>query len=77
MEEDVLINKKYHIPYASRFENALSAALACINIALVAVISEFTEFSAVVTALIFTLVYLVEIAVIGKKRGQRIFKRFF
>ena len=62
-----MINKKYHIPYASRFEIALSAALACINIALVAVISEFTEFSAAITALIFTLVYLVEIAVIGKK----------
>ena len=62
-----MINKKYHIPYASRFEIALSTALACINIALVAVISEFTEFSAAITALIFTLVYLVEIAVIGKK----------
>ncbi len=61
-----MINKKYHIPYASRFEIALSVALACINIAFVAVICEFTEFNAVFAALIFTFVYLVEIALIGK-----------
>ncbi len=67
MEENSLINKRYHIPYASRFEIALAVALACVNIALLAVILEFTTVSAVFVALVIAFAYLVEIALIGAR----------
>ncbi len=56
---------KFKIPYASRFEIALSVALACINIAILAVICEFWDVAAVFPAIIISLVYLIEIALIG------------
>ena len=57
----------FRIPYASRFEIGLCVSLACINIAILAVICEFWNVSAVFPAIIIALVYLVEIAIIGMK----------
>lgn len=56
---------KLRIPYASRFEIALCIALACVNIAVLAVISEFWEVSTVFAAIAITLVYLIEVSFIG------------
>ena len=56
---------KYRIPYATRFEIALCIALACVNIALLALICELVNVSAVFPAIIIALLYLVEVALIG------------
>ncbi len=72
MEEKGLKIKKNNIPYASRFEIALTVALACVNIAALSAIVEFTSLRAVFAAPLFTLLYLAEIAVIGKKHKASI-----
>lgn len=56
---------KLRIPYATRFEIALAAALGCFNIALSAAVCEFWNVSNIVPALICILIYLAEIAFIG------------
>ncbi|MBE6645911.1 MAG: hypothetical protein E7612_11180 [Ruminococcaceae bacterium] len=55
---------KFRVPYASRFEIALCIALACVNIALLAVFCEFFNISAVFSSVFVALVYLVEVAII-------------
>lgn len=63
---------KLRIPYASRFEIALSIALACVNIAVLAVIAEFWETSAVFAAILVTLIYLIEVSFIGLNHKSNI-----
>ncbi len=56
---------KFRVPYASRLEIASCIALACLNIAILAVLCEFLEVSAVFSAILVALAYLIEVAVIG------------
>ena len=56
---------KFRIPYASRFEIALCVALACLNIAILAILCEFLNISSVFSAILVALLYLAEVAVIG------------
>lgn len=63
---------KLKIPYASRFEIALCVALACVNIALLAVMCEFLGTSTVLSAVIVSSAYLVEVAVIDVKHKAKI-----
>ena len=58
---------KFQIPYASRKEVGLCIALGILNIAIFAVISEFTKISAIIPAVIIAVIYLLEIAVIDLK----------
>ena len=64
MSEKKYKSINFRVPYASRFEIALCIALACLNIAILAVICEFFETSAVFSAIFVSLIYLLEIAVI-------------
>ncbi len=59
---------KLHIPYATRFETVMYAALGCFNIALLALALEFLDVNASVAAAVTVFVYLCELAVIGLKR---------
>ena len=63
---------KFRIPYASRLEIAVCVALACVNIAILAVVCEFTNVPAVLPAIFISLVYLLEIALIGFKHKTNI-----
>ncbi|MBP3333654.1 MAG: DHH family phosphoesterase [Clostridia bacterium] len=56
---------KLRVPYASRLEIAICIALACLNIAILAVLCEFLRVSTVISALLVVLMYLAEVAVIG------------
>ena len=56
---------KFRIPYATRLEIAICIALACVNIAILALLCEFLNISAVFPAIFVALSYLVEVAVIG------------
>ena len=64
MSEKKYKSINFRVPYASRFEIALCIALACLNIAILAVICEFFETSAVFSAIFVSLIYLFEITVI-------------
>ncbi len=64
MSEKKYKSINFRVPYASRFEIALCIALACLNIAVLAVICEFFETTAVFPAIFVSLIYLLEIAVI-------------
>jgi len=69
---------KYRIPYATRFEIAICIALACINIALLALFCElFSNISAVFPAIFTVLLYLLEVALIGAnhKSNLKIYPR--
>lgn len=62
-------NQNLHIPYASRQDMILYAALGLLNIALVAIICEFVSvLQPVFAALIAAVLYLAEVAVIGIRR---------
>ncbi len=62
-------NQSLHIPYASRQDMILYAALGVLNISLVAIICEFaSSLQPVFAALIGGLLYLAEVAVIGIRR---------
>ncbi len=63
-------NGKLHIPYASRFEIVLYAALGCLNIALAAVLCSFIRIDAVFIAVSMAVLYLAEIAFIGLRRAS-------
>ncbi len=65
-------NVKMKIPYASRFEVALCVCLACINTALLAVLLEFWDVSAVIPALLTVLIYLIEVSIIDIKHKSNI-----
>ena len=60
---------RMHIPYASRFEMILYAALACLNIAVLAVLCKLIDTDTVFLALFVTLLYLLEVSVINMKRS--------
>ncbi len=62
-------NNNLHIPYASRQDMILYAALGVLNIAIVALICKFLEFiDPVFSAVIVGIIYLCEIAFIGLRR---------
>ena len=61
-------NQSMHIPYASRQDMILYAALGLLNIALVAIFCQFLPIPPVFVALIFGALYLAEVAVIGVRR---------
>ncbi len=60
---------KLHIPYATRAEAVMYAALGCFNVVLLALAIEFLEVSAAIAAVVAVFLYLCEIAVIGYKRA--------
>jgi len=51
-------NGKLHVPYASRREVVMYAALGCLNIALLAVLCHFVDSDAVFNAVAVTVLYL-------------------
>ena len=61
---------KIYVPYATRTETILYIALACLNIALVAILGFATEIYFLFLALGFALSYLVEISVIRYIAGK-------
>ena len=65
---------KNRIPYASKLQLAVSIALGCVNIVLLAVAADFLheKISIAVIAVIIAALYLVEIAVIGMKHEQSV-----
>lgn len=62
--------RRIHVPYASKTETVLYIALACFNIALVAIFSTFVPIEPVFCAVGVTLIYLVEVSVIGYVRTK-------
>ena len=60
----------FKIPYASRFDVVMYAALGCFNIALAAILCAVWEIDTVIVAVIVTALYLGEIAIIGVKRAS-------
>ena len=65
-------DNQIHVPFASRQDMILYAALGVLNIALVAVFCEFLTFiEPIFIALIVGAVYLAEIAVIGIRRIRK------
>ena len=56
---------KFKIPYATRFEISLYVAFACISFAILAVLCEFFNKSAVFSAIFVSIFYLLVVAVIG------------
>ena len=62
-------NQNLHVPYASRQDMILYAALGILNIALVAILCEFLTFIApIIVALIIGVLYLAEVAIIAIRR---------
>ncbi len=65
-------NQNLHIPFASRQDMILYAALGVLNIALVAILCEFMSFvEPIIIALVIGAIYLGEIAVIGVRRIKK------
>lgn len=62
--------RRVHIPYASKTETILYIALACLNIALVAIFWYFLPIEPVLCAIGVTLIYLIEVSVIGYARTK-------
>lgn len=62
--------KIIHVPYASKTETILYITLACLNIALVAIFSSFIKIDPVFCAVGVTLIYLIEVSVIGFARTK-------
>jgi c-di-AMP phosphodiesterase-like protein len=67
----------YRIPYASRFELMLCVCLACLNIAVLAIVCEFVYISNALVAVLVTIAFLGEVAVIGvnHRANQKIYHR--
>ena len=61
-------NQNLHIPYASRQDMILYAALGVLNIALVAILCTFVPIPPVFIALVIGAIYLGEVAIIGIRR---------
>ena len=62
-------NQNMHIPYASRQDMILYAALGVLNIALAAIICDsFVSVEPIFTAIIVGVIYLIEVAAIGIRR---------
>jgi len=60
-------SEKKHIPYASRRELAIACALGCLNIILGMIVSYFVNIDVAFVAVIFVIVYMIEIAVMQYK----------
>jgi c-di-AMP phosphodiesterase-like protein len=69
--------RNFKIPFASRYEIAVCIALACLNMALLALVCEFWDISAVIPAIFAAMLYLAEVAVleIHHKANQKILHR--
>ena len=67
----------YRIPYASRFELMLCISLACLNIAVLAIVCEFVKISNALVAVLVTLAFLGEVAIIGvnHRANQKVYHR--
>ncbi len=63
-------NDKFNIPYATRREAVLYAALACLNMALLAVLCYFTSVNPAVLAVAVVAAYLAEVAYVALKRTE-------
>ena len=61
-------NNNRHIPYASRQDMILYAALSVLHIALLALLCEYNLFKPIISAIAVCFLYLVEIAIIGIRR---------
>lgn len=61
---------KIYVPYATRTEAILYVALACLNIALVAILGFATDIYFIFLALGFALIYLIEVSVIRYVIGR-------
>ena len=61
-------NQNLHIPFASKQDMILYAALGVLNIALVAIFCDFLTFEPIFIALVIGAIYLVEIAAISLRR---------
>ena len=61
-------NQNLHIPFASKQDMVLYAALGVLNIALVAIFCDFLTFEPIFIALVIGAIYLVEIAAISLRR---------
>ena len=61
-------NGNFKIPYASRFDTVIYVAIGCLNIAIVALLCDYFNADNVLVALLVTVVYLIEIALIGARR---------
>ncbi len=68
MNEGRDFDTEMNIPYASRFDMVLYAALGCLNIAIVAIVCEMFSVSAALASVIGVAVYLIEITLIGIRR---------
>lgn len=66
-----MYNKRKNTPFASRRELVTSVFLACLNMALYGLISEFTNMSEVVLSFGIVLIYLLEIASLGILRQKQ------
>ena len=71
MSENKHNQVNFRVPYASRFEIALCVALACLHLAVLAVLCEFFKTSAFFSAILVALAYLIEVAVIGFKHQSK------
>lgn len=71
MEVEQLYNRKKIVPFASRHELVISIALACANIVLFGLLSEFTTANKAVLAVGVVLIYLLEIAALGVLRQKQ------
>ena len=63
-------NDKFNIPYATRRETVLYAALACLNMALLAVLCYFTPVNPAALAVVVVAAYLAEVAYVALKRTE-------
>lgn len=63
-------DEQRHIPYASRFELALSVVMGCISIVLYAIFSELLPDYNVFVAIFAVLLFLVSVALIGAMRRE-------
>ena len=63
-------NGKFKILFATRTEFAVAVALGCLNLVLTAIVCEFWDIPAVIPAVIFTIVFLLEIAFMGVRRTK-------
>lgn len=65
-------NEKLHVPYASKLDMVLYAALAILNITIVAVMAKFLpSIDPVFTAIAVAVVYLFEVAFIAYRRSRK------
>ncbi|MBQ4071719.1 MAG: DHH family phosphoesterase [Clostridia bacterium] len=72
MSRKTFFSEKNRVPFASRLDFAISIVLACLNIALFAILSTFvSSVEPIFFALILIALYLIEIALLGIRRAGR------